>query len=274
MRGQIGDDEYSHQSNEGDDGTQVRSGFPWDLALLGLGLGFAFGVKGPGGVLSVLASIASQELSEAFGMKNPFESMGALKGVDTSSYQTSIREAKVMADLLSTETDLQHAHRYVAESLKLDNNNENIMVPALFSAAHISYRRAFNRGKGGLGKSDIKLLGGNAAEIHTYHYSQADKLVAHSVNAFDTVKIGAIVESGEVNKFEFRTFRMVGLSKDDNQKFLAHIDLLNNKALQPRLQLAAELLMEALRRIPVEQIVRAPKLFFDKPDKSAAGKSR
>jgi hypothetical protein len=106
-------------------------------------------------------------------------------------------EAKQLADLLSIMRDLQ----VVVESIKrtvslIDSNNEDhILIDSLWSMSLIRYVRGFNTGKKYGLKADelFKNLKGDPIGAHQFYWNMRNKHVAHSVNPYEQIHIGLIL---------------------------------------------------------------------------------
>lgn len=161
---------------------------------------------------------------------------------------------------------------FVSESIGLHGTPTTITA-ALFSASHMSYRRCFNRGKGGLGKGDLAVLSANQRETHAYHYAQADKLIAHSVNRHDAVCAGLAVNAGKVG-IGFLAARMSGLDKPDAERWLELIRFLLERVMAPKVQAALDAAITRAQKIPYEDVLRSKVIQGDIPTMANAGKAR
>lgn len=187
-------------------------------------------------------------------------------------HQTRLREARILEDFLSTEKDLQYTEGFLSKSIEL-HGNPDFVTAALFSAAHMSYRRCFNRGARGLGKNDLKLLNEEQLATHNYHYSQADKLIAHSVNGFEMVHVGIGVEDGEPT-VGFVRARLIGLDKPDLENWLALVRYIHAKILTPKIEHARKITLERFKQIPISEIQQAPVIQGRVPNKPGASTKR
>ncbi len=81
-----------------------------------------------------------------------------------------------------------------------DPERDGVAVAAAWSAALIAYRRCFNTGvRGGLTVADVQALGlqGEVLEFHKFLHDMRDKHIAHSVNPYEVVRIGAVLSPPE-----------------------------------------------------------------------------
>lgn len=188
-------------------------------------------------------------------------------------YQVSNPAAKKLADLLSTKQDLDLAKQFVEMSIGQATSPVKI---AFFMAAHVNYRRAFNRPQGGLWAKDVEALGSEAVEIHDFYYAQADKLVAHSVNAFETVKIGVWLKDERLAGVANIGMRFTGYPDDEYRKWAQLIDSLVSGPLWAKTDKAYYEVADAVRELPVSQIRRGDQLenFWQNPSREAAFKRR
>jgi hypothetical protein len=239
------------------------------LPQAGLGFFLAFGVNGLGGFFSVRASTASRELSGDFVMSDETR---ATIIFPMALYRTTIREAKIYADLLSTQDDMRHAREFVEEGIRRHGAHD-ILARALFSGSHISYRRCFNRGSLGLGKSQVSQLTSEQREIHDYHLAQADKLLAHSVNRYEMVEVGIALDGDKINVGHIAA-RLVGLDKPDLEKWLALIEYWQTIVLGPMVEKAGKATLERAQQIPRHDILRGGLIQPPPPSRATAHKRR
>jgi hypothetical protein len=147
----------------------------------------------------------------------------------------------------------------------------------LFQAAHIAYRRAFNRGgKSGLTLTDIENIGADAAETHYFHYAQADKLVAHSVNEFEMCKVGVELKDGRPVAIKTIGAKYAGLAEEDAEVWITLISRLENGPLAQKIESAGQAIAEWLKQQTPDQIRQGDVIsdFEPPPSRGAAGKPR
>ncbi len=108
-------------------------------------------------------------------------------------------EARQLADAASICQDLS----FVLDTLKrlratlAEEAPDSLLVQSYWTAALVAYVRCFSSGKrGGLSESVFDGIQGPkypAIEVHNYYRGLRDKHIAHSVNPFEQVKVGAIL---------------------------------------------------------------------------------
>ena len=116
---------------------------------------------------------------------------------DIPIYETSGPAARELSDLTSILNDLQRT--ITALKRLLSDSDDAVVSDALFTSSLVTYRRCFASGvRSGLNRSHILAIGHNAEELHEHLIAQANKLAAHSVNAFEETKVGVLVEDDKV----------------------------------------------------------------------------
>ena len=189
-------------------------------------------------------------------------------------YQTSVFEVKFYQDMMSTDSDLEYCRQFITESvLRSESEEQPHVKAALFSASHITYRRCFNRGKFGLGNSDLSVLSEEQRQIHNYHLTQANKLIAHSVNRYESVYAGIAIQDGRAGLGHIGV-RLFALPKEDAEKWLALVVFIKTEVLTPKIEKARKLAIERINKIPLDEIHRAGKVEIPIATKSTAHKAR
>jgi hypothetical protein len=112
-------------------------------------------------------------------------------------YQFEDANAASYADLISTVDDLKFVERacerLLVEMSRSQEAQDQVVVRALWASILTTYARCFISGKRkAIPKADIQLLplDGEVAEWHQWLIDMRNKHIAHSVNAFETVKVG------------------------------------------------------------------------------------
>jgi hypothetical protein len=112
------------------------------------------------------------------------------------------RRAGVLADLGAVNQDVKFVMACCARlvaALK-DEDHDGVVAQALFTAAVITYARCFNTGKRtGLNESDVAKLGfdEDVLGFHRQVLDMRSKHIAHSVNPFEIISVGAILSPPE-----------------------------------------------------------------------------
>jgi hypothetical protein len=152
---------------------------------------------------------------------------------------------------LSIGADLHYVMRVTHAAVQfLENGQEDdFTLPTFLSAALVSYARPFKDGVRGNKKLSLKASevykGIEGAEkLHKYLINQRDKLVAHSVNPFETVSVGLIMGKGKPAGVGYLSSRLVSFTIEDYKQFnqLAKIALeaVNTKTSELEKQLLIE----------------------------------
>ncbi len=110
-----------------------------------------------------------------------------------------------LADLASVLQDL----RFVIGSCDRleplvadDADSDPVLVRALWSSAVVAYSRCFATGKRlGLSEADVEAVEGDALKVHNYFREMRDKHIAHSVNPFEEIKVGALLGNDDDGNF-------------------------------------------------------------------------
>ncbi|NIH86597.1 hypothetical protein [Amycolatopsis granulosa] len=85
----------------------------------------------------------------------------------------------------------------MAEFEKAEEDHDSLLIRAMWSSALVAYKRCFERGKRtGLTIEDVRSLAlqGEVEGWHQFLLDMRDKHVAHSVNPFEEVRVGAIID--------------------------------------------------------------------------------
>lgn len=193
----------------------------------------------------------------------------------TPVYQILTREAQILADLSGIKLDLELARDYLLAAIPMPTSKIRF---GLFQAAHIAYRRACNRGgRSCLTLADIENLGAKEAATHRFHYDQADKLVAHSVNEFEMCKVGVELNDGG-RPIAIKTIgaKYAGLAEEDAQEWIELITRLENGPLRQKIEAAGDAIAQWLKTQKGEDLRKGTLItdFEPPPPMSAAGKAR
>lgn len=121
-------------------------------------------------------------------------------GSEWPTVPLDVASAQVFADQLSIIQDLRFVQACCGRLLSIlaqaEDERDVVLLKALWSSAMVAYARCFSSGKRfGLSKSDVESLPleGEVTEFHTWLIDMRNKHVAHSVNPFEIVKVGAVL---------------------------------------------------------------------------------
>lgn len=187
---------------------------------------------------------------------------------DLPIYLYRSKLATELASIFGIQADLKRV-KLAINACFLPGNE--LIREALYHAAIISYRRCFNNSARTPLPHSIAREATGGEEYHNFLLGLADKLVAHSVNAFEQVKTGVIVEDGEVRAVMPVQMRRTG---DEDPQMGRWADFLLQSYVGPRIgKLSLELLKEAKSR-PVSEIQRADTMEFEAPHPIEANRRR
>jgi hypothetical protein len=187
-------------------------------------------------------------------------------------HRISSPEVKRFEDLFSVWTDMKRLRDCLAEWTQTPEQYKG----AIFSAGLIIYRRCFNSGvRGGLHASDVASLGiDGATDAHTYLMNQANKLVAHSVNPFESTLAGVTIDGEKITGIGVQCIRFSHHEEEDIRQWAMLAELLIRKVLQPRIKKAEDAAIECARKTPIAALLKAPLLGHTIPSPADAGKAR
>jgi hypothetical protein len=124
-----------------------------------------------------------------------------------------------------------------------------------------------------LKRNEIANIGRGAVDVHDQLMHMASKLVAHSVNPWETVKVGVRIEDGRVTGVGAKMFRVAGFVPGGmaNWKWIIDdaIEMVRARALA-----AGKELMREISKLPPEQLQKLKPLEMELPNLSEVGKSR
>jgi hypothetical protein len=188
-----------------------------------------------------------------------------------STHVFSSPDATDLADLFSINQDLETVAGLLARLATV--KNDTVTSSGLFVAALITYRRCFNTGvRVNLKRDDVVALPRNAIELHDYLVNLADKLAAHSVNAFEQTVVGIIVENDRV--IGAHTFRQQLIGFVEAVQWSDLVALVQRCMVAPRLKAAQHAVVAAAKARPIEEIMKAPDPRLVTPGANDAGKRR
>jgi hypothetical protein len=127
------------------------------------------------------------------------------------------KTAKKHADLVSIYQDLKYVLWSTNKAIGLTRQNQidDLVLQTYWSASLIAYRRCFNSGKRhGLDEHIYEKLPGDPIGAHNYYYEQASKLIAHSVNPFEEVQVGIVVDGDNIVGVSELSAKLVSTSEE------------------------------------------------------------
>lgn len=178
--------------------------------------------------------------------------------VELSAYAFQSQSARDLRDLHGVACDLKELLCYLEELLKLKSGDK--LWGGLVTASFITYRRCFKHGaRSRISHDEVASLDPSAKEYHNYILSQADKLIAHSVNPFEVLAVGVFVHNEAVIGIAAANMRM----KFDHPEFAqwhSFVSEILNKLVQPKIVAAEAAVLQDAQRRPVRDIIRAGQL--------------
>jgi hypothetical protein len=196
---------------------------------------------------------------------------------ELSTKQFESDDAREYADLLSVSDDLNfviQATAHLAQELaKADH--DALVIRAYWSAATVAYMRCFGSGKRqGLKPSIFDPLP-HAAGVHQHIKDTRDKHVAHSVNAFEEVKVGFVLGAAPTASAEgvahLSIFRIC-----DQKDGVQNLQILARHALAtvlPRLETLEKALLEVGQKMPRSELDKLSNLGLVVKDKPGRPRS-
>src|SRR6201996_2273282 len=130
---------------------------------------------------------------------------------DTLTVGLELPSAQLLADQIATIKDLQFVmeccKRLLSELVKPEEEQDEVVPQALWSAALTAYDRCFARGrKFGLTADDVKALPleGQVVKFHEWVENERNILGRHPTNPFDEARVGAVLSNPERTRREVR----------------------------------------------------------------------
>jgi hypothetical protein len=111
--------------------------------------------------------------------------------------KVDFEEAKTLADLAALTQDLGAVMLTCTRLMDLieEKSKDQILVEALWTSALVRYSRCFANGKRfGLEESLFSGLNGDPIAVHRYFMAMRNKHIAHSVNPFEQMEVGLVLE--------------------------------------------------------------------------------
>jgi len=194
--------------------------------------------------------------------------------------ELDIPEAKKLADFASIFQDLDFCINccLLLISHFESNNKDNVLVQSLWTSALISYVRCFAAGKrSGLSEDIFLKFEGEPIAAHKFYKDLRDKNIAHSVNPFEQVKIGAVLSPSNTKKevMGIATLSMKHISTDiEGVKQLALLAKTLRDEVATFAKKAEEETLEAAKRIEIGELYKKPQLQITVPGPEQSRNSR
>ena len=130
---------------------------------------------------------------------------------DTLTVGLELPSAQLLADQIATIKDLQFvmecSKRLLTELVKPEEEQDEVIPQALWSAALTAYDRCFAKGKKfGLTPDDVKALPleGQVVKFHEWVVNERNILGRHPTNPFDEARVGAVLSDPDQADREVR----------------------------------------------------------------------
>lgn len=180
-------------------------------------------------------------------------------GKDIPIHKSSLPEAKWLNDLVSLYRDMQKTSEML-RVLVVENPNP-LLMQALFASALIAYRRCFTQGlRKALSNDDVANSPNNAGWLHNELLTQADKLIAHSVNPFEETQSGFMVKEDKIIGVVTLSTELVNFHVDQTKQWGRLVQEILNTVLGPKINAARAALFEAGIKLSTTEITRCPVL--------------
>ncbi|EIE97352.1 hypothetical protein [Saccharomonospora glauca] len=199
--------------------------------------------------------------------------------------QLDLASAKTLADQVSIIQDLRSVSEYCDRLFEIlrepEDRQDSVAMQAYWTAALVSYWRCFNTGKRfGLTEEDVKALPykGEVVEYHRWLGDMRNKNVAHSVNPFEMVKVGAVLSPDGVNPREVQgtgvfSARYVSVDEGGVQQ-LASLARGLAELVSKRAETQQEVVLEEARKMEFDRLRRMPQLGGTIPSSEDAARAR
>lgn len=191
--------------------------------------------------------------------------------------------AALLADLVSIRSDLLQTEQLCERLLDFlrtrSPNQDPLIVDALWGAALVRYARCFTTGKRvRLDPAILSHLPGDPIGTHNYYKNQRDKLIAHSVNAFEEVQIGIILSSPAESVrsvIGVANFHARLISGDEQGvKQLGQLAQALRAAVEKQIAEGTQKVLEEARQSSIDELYRLRPMVYTAPGPDAASKAR
>jgi len=175
-------------------------------------------------------------------------------GREIPIHKSTLAEAQRLSDLESLSHDLG----VTAEMIRrlIEGQSDPILLQSLFSAALIGYRRCFTSGvRAALSSGDVASLSNNGGWLHDHVYSQANKLIAHSVNPFEHFQTGFLVQDGKIIGVATLGAKLVNFDVLVLKQWGRLVVEIIQTVLAPKIAEAKAALIDRGHQLPIEDIV-------------------
>ncbi len=201
--------------------------------------------------------------------------------LDNPIAQVDFEDARKLADLVAITRDLgdvMNTCTRLKELLK-DNSKDHLLIESLWTAALVKYASCFTNSKRfGLSELIFHELQGDPIGVHQFYINLRNKHVAHSVNPFEQMEVGAILSrpgTEEKKVIGVATLAMRHICSD--LEGVHQLGCLSNVLMEKVRALAKECegkVLNQMRQIPIEDLYKRARLQLTAPGPESAGKPR
>jgi hypothetical protein len=195
--------------------------------------------------------------------------------------KVDFEDARMLADLASIVQDLSATMQTCSRLKELfkKNSKDHLLIESLWTAALIRYARCFTKSKRfGLSESIFHGLKGDPTGAHQFYINLRNKHVAHSVNPFEQIEVGAILAPAESKAKEVigvATFAMRHISADFEG--INQLGMLSKIVLEKVCELARQCeqrVLDQIKRMPINSLYVRARLHLTAPGPEAVEKPR
>lgn len=152
-----------------------------------------------------------------------------------------------------------------------------VLIQSLWTAALISYVRCFAHGKRfGLSEETLAHLPGEPVAVHNFYKNLRAKHIAHSVNPFEEVAVGVVLPepdsgSNEIQGVATLAMKHIVTDRQGVEQLITLARTLREEVRRMAREAEAATL-EAVKRVPLEQLYKRPplRLYAPGPEKSGS----
>lgn len=189
--------------------------------------------------------------------------------------------AAELAGYLSIRVDLQYVVRvtHVAVEFIESGNEDDFTLPTYLSAALVAYARPFSdgvRGKKKLNLDPKEVYKGvdGAQELHDYLIAQRNKLIAHSVNPYEDVSVGVVLNGDDKpTSIGYLTSRLVSFITSDYEQ-IYHLTQIALNSVNQKIDLLHKQLFHEVGKYTSEELQKLTPARYTAPHPSSANKPR
>lgn len=189
--------------------------------------------------------------------------------------------AKEIEGYLSIDSDLHYVMRITHGAVQFleSGREDDFTLPTYLSAALVAYARPFKDGVRGtkklnLNPEEIYNAFEGATQLHEYLIDQRDKLVAHSVNPFEVVSVGLVLDNqGKPAGAGYLSSRLISFTIEDYKQF-NHLSKIALEFVNDKTAALEKQLMEEAKTLSKDELSKLKPLRHTTPNPAQASQSR